>query len=57
MVEAGEPKGLQYASLSLSERLRAFASLNARVWRAAGYVWPSHTSRSEWPGEIFQIRG
>ena len=55
VVEAGTAKGPLYESLSLVERLQAFAELNRRAWLATGQDWPEPLPRSEWPGQIFEL--
>lgn len=54
VVDAGRRKGLLYAGLSPTERLRALTALNARVWKAAGLA-PKPLPRSQWPGEVFEL--
>jgi hypothetical protein len=54
VVPLGESKGSLYELLSHAERVAAMTRLNVRIWKAAG-VPISQTSRSQWPGEIFEI--
>lgn len=56
VVEAGEPKPGLYRHMTPEARLQAFLQLNRRVWRALGEPPRERTPRSEWPGEIFEIR-
>lgn len=56
VVEAGEPKPTLYSHMTAEARLRAFIQLNRRVWLASGRPLHERTPRSEWPGEVFEIR-
>jgi hypothetical protein len=56
VVPAGCPKGRLYDPLTLEQRLAAFTRLNALAWTAAGAPSLSPIPRSEWPGEVFEIR-
>lgn len=55
VVSPGAPKGPLYASLSPAERLAAFIELNRRAWLATGGSFEP-LARSEWPGEVIDLR-
>jgi hypothetical protein len=57
VVSPGTPKPRLYDDLTPEERLAALARLNRLAWRAGGGAEPLALPRSEWPGEIFELRG
>ena len=56
LVSGHPPKRELYASLSHEQRLEAMTRLCARAAEAAGYRFSETTPRSEWPGELFELR-
>ncbi len=56
VVRLGDAKGPLYLELSPTERLAAFIELNRRAWLATGEDWPPPLPRSQWPGEVLDLR-
>ena len=56
MVASGTPKPRLYDDLTPPERLAALARLNRLAWLAATGAEPLALPRSEWPGEIYELR-
>ena len=56
VVPARHAKGRLYDSLTPQQRLTAFTRLNELAWAAAGDPPLPSVPRSEWPGEVFEIK-